>query len=196
MDEKIQIIDNEQLSDDWYKLDRYTFVYRTRQGKVQRHVREIFDRGNGAAILLYNLSQKTIILTRQFRLPTFLNGNTSGMMIETAAGMLDDDSPEDCIRREAEEETGYRVNNVRRVFDAYMSPGALTELLYFFVAEYDSSLKVGEGGGLEAEQEDIEVLEMDIKEAYQMIGRGEICDAKTIMLLQYAMLNLFASKKE
>jgi nudix-type nucleoside diphosphatase (YffH/AdpP family) len=151
--------------------------------------REVYDRGNGAAILLYNTKQKTVILTRQFRLPTYLNGNDSGMMIEVCAGLLDEDHPEQCIIRETEEETGYRVSSVRKVFEAYMSPGAVTEILYFFVGEYDESMKVSEGGGVEHEQENIDVLEFTFDEAYSMIGSGEIKDAKTIMLLQYAKIH-------
>jgi len=150
--------------------------------------REAYDRGNGATILLYNKEQKTVILTRQFRLPTFVNGNESGMMIEACAGLLDKDNAEDCIRRETEEETGYKITDVRKIFEAYMSPGSVTEILYFFIAEYAKEMKVSEGGGLEQEEENIEVLELPIKEAMQMVDNGEIKDAKTIMLLQYIKL--------
>lgn len=151
--------------------------------------REAYDRGNGATILLYNKEQKTVILTRQFRLPTFVNGNESGMMIEACAGLLDKDNAEDCIRRETEEETGYKITDVRKIFEAYMSPGSVTEILYFFIAEYAKEMKVSEGGGLEQEEENIEVLELPIKEAMQMVDNGEIKDAKTIMLLQYIKLH-------
>jgi len=153
------------------------------------HTREAYDRGNGATILLYNKEQQTVILTKQFRLPTFINGNENGMLIEACAGLLDKDNPEDCIRRETEEETGYKIKDIEKVFEAYMSPGSVTEMLYFFIAAYSSSMKINEGGGLEHEQENIEVLEVDFEKAYEMIGTGEIKDGKTIMLLQYIKLN-------
>lgn len=156
-------------------------------------MRESYDRGNGAAILLYNLKHNTVILTKQFRMPTYINSNTDGMMIECCAGLLDNDNPEDCIRKEVLEETGYQIKNVRKLFEAYMSPGAVTEILHLFIAEYDSSMKINEGGGLDHEQEDIEVLELDFEEAYNMIFTGEIKDAKTIMLIQYAKINKLLS---
>lgn len=155
---------------------------------MQTQVREAYDRGNGATILLYNRETRNIILTRQFRLPTFINGNETGMMIEACAGLLDRDNLEDCIRRETEEETGYQVKDVRKIFEAYMSPGSVTEILHFFIAEYSREMKVAEGGGLEHEQENIEVLEMGIDEAMAMVENGGIRDAKTIMLLQYVKL--------
>ena len=148
-----------------------------------------YDRGNGATILLYLPQNKTVILTRQFRLPTFINGNADGFMIEACAGLLDKDNPEDYIKRETEEETGYKVTEVRKVFEAYMSPGSVTEILYFFVAEYSKDMKVNDGGGAGHEEENIEVLEMNFDEAFNMIHTGEIKDAKTIMLLQYVKLN-------
>jgi nudix-type nucleoside diphosphatase (YffH/AdpP family) len=185
----IKIQQTELLSDNWYILNKVTFDYLTKDNILISQKREVYDRGNGAAILLYNTKQKTVILTRQFRLPTYLNGNDSGMMIEVCAGLLDEDHPEQCIIRETEEETGYRVSSVRKVFEAYMSPGAVTEILYFFVGEYDESMKVSEGGGVEHEQENIDVLEFTFDEAYSMIGSGEIKDAKTIMLLQYAKIH-------
>ena len=151
--------------------------------------REVYDRGNGATILLYNKEQKKVLLTRQFRLPAFVNGSASGMQIEACAGLLDNDNPEDCIRRETEEETGYKISHVRKIFEAYMSPGSVTEMLYFFVAEYTNDMKAHDGGGIHHEEEDIEVLEIDFDKALQMIGTGEIRDGKTIMLLQYAKLN-------
>jgi len=129
-----------------------------------------------------------VILTRQFRLPTFLNGNPDGMLIEACAGLLDKDDPEECIRRETEEETGYKVSEVKKIFEAYMSPGSVTEILYFFIAEYSRSMKVNEGGGIAQEQEEIEVLEIGLDKAIQMVGSGEIKDGKTIMLLQYIQL--------
>jgi nudix-type nucleoside diphosphatase (YffH/AdpP family) len=149
----------------------------------------VYDRGNGSAILLYNSKQKTVILTRQFRLPTYLNENKSGMMIEVCAGLLDEDNPEQCIIRETEEETGYRITKVEKVMETYMSPGAVTEILYLFTGEYDESMKVSDGGGVAHEEENIDVMEMSYDEAYAMIASGEIKDAKTIILLQHAKIN-------
>jgi GDP-mannose pyrophosphatase NudK len=185
----IKIQKTELLSDNWYLLNKVTYEYQKEDNTIETHIREVYDRGNGAAILLYNSKQKTVILTRQFRLPSYLNGNKSGMMIEVCAGLLDKDHPEQCIIRETEEETGYRLSTVHKVFETYMSPGAVTEILYLFVGEYDASMKVNEGGGLDAEQENIEVLEYTFDEAFAMIQTGEIKDAKTVMLLQYAKIN-------
>lgn len=187
---KISIKETKLLSDNWYILNKVTFDYQKPDNTVITQQREVYDRGNGAAILLYNKENKTIILTRQFRLPTYLNGNESGMMVEVCAGLLDKDEPEQCIIRETEEETGYRVTKVKKIMETYMSPGAITEILYLFVGEYDASMKVSEGGGLEHEQENIEVIEMAFDEAYNKIETGELQDAKTIMLLQYAKINL------
>jgi nudix-type nucleoside diphosphatase (YffH/AdpP family) len=186
---KIKIQKTELLSDNWYVLNKVTFDYQKKDTPLITQKREVYDRGNGAAILLYNSIEKTVILTRQFRLPTYLNGNKTGMMIEVCAGLLDQDHPEQCIIRETEEETGYRLSSVRKVFESYMSPGAVTEILYFFVGEYNASMKVSEGGGVEHEQENIDVLEYTFEEAYAMIASGQIKDAKTIMLLQYAKIN-------
>jgi GDP-mannose pyrophosphatase NudK len=186
---KIRIVKDEVLSDNWYTLKRIAYEYPKKDGSIQVQQREVYDRGNGATILLYNKAAGTVILTRQFRLPTFVNGNDTGMLIEACAGLLDQDNPEDCIRREVEEETGYKVQHVRKIFEAYMSPGSVTEILFFFVAEYDPSMKLNEGGGMEHEQEDIEVLEMPFATAVAKVKSGEICDAKTIMLLQYAQIN-------
>jgi nudix-type nucleoside diphosphatase (YffH/AdpP family) len=188
MNEQVKILRTEILSDNWYVLKKITYEY-FKNGTWQTNTREAYDRGNGATILLYNNGNKTVILTRQFRLPSFINGNESGMLIETCAGLLDKDNAEDCIKRETEEETGYKVKDVRKIFEAYMSPGSVTEMLYFFVAEYSSSMKVHEGGGIEDEQEHIEVLEIKFDDAMRMIGSGEIKDAKAIMLLQYAKIN-------
>ena len=185
----IKIQKTELLSDNWYILNKVTFDYQNKDNTWGTQKREVYDRGNGAVILLYNTSKKTVILTKQFRLPTYLNGNETGMMIEACAGLLDEDHPEQCIIRETEEETGYRLTQVQKVFESYMSPGAVTEILYFFTGEYDESMKVSEGGGLEHEQENIEVLEFNFEEAYAMIASGEIKDAKTIMLLQYVKIN-------
>ncbi len=185
----IKIQKTELLSDNWYVLNKVTYEYQKEDNTVETHIREVYDRGNGAAILLYNSTQKTVILTRQFRLPSYLNGNKTGMMIEVCAGLLDKDHPEQCIIRETEEETGYRLSKVQKVMETYMSPGAVTEILYLFVGEYDASMKVSEGGGVDSEQENIEVLEYTFDEAFAMIQTGEIKDAKTIMLLQYAKIN-------
>lgn len=188
-DPKITIQKTELLSDNWYILNKVTYDYQEEDKNLETHIREVYDRGNGAAILLYNSIQKTVILTRQFRLPSYLNGNKTGMMIEVCAGLLDKDHPEQCIIRETEEETGYRVAKVQKVFETFMSPGAVTEILYLFVGQYDETMKVHEGGGLDAEQEHIEVMELPFDEAYAMIATGEIKDAKTVMLLQYAKIN-------
>ncbi|MFC6877745.1 GDP-mannose pyrophosphatase NudK [Flavobacterium myungsuense] len=186
---KIKITKNEILSDNWFTLKKVTYEYQKEDGDWQTQIREVYDRGNGASILLYNKEIKTVVLTRQLRIPTYLNGNDTGMMIETCAGMLEEENPEDCIKRETEEETGYQVKEVRKIFEAYMSPGAITEILHFFVGEYSKEMKVNDGGGLDEEQENIEVLEMPFHKAMQMITTGEIKDAKTIMLLQYAKIN-------
>ena len=187
---EIKIHKTELLSNNKYLLNKVTFDYKKNDNSWITQKREVYDRGNGAAILLYNSENKNIILTRQFRLPTYLNGNKNGMLIEACAGLLDLDEPEQCIIRETEEETGYRITKVQKVMEAYMSPGVLTEILYLFVGEYNESMKVNDGGGLEEEQENIEVLEMKYEQAYAMIATGEITDAKTILLLQYAKINL------
>ena len=187
--EKVKILSTEILSDNWYTLKKVTYEYPKKDGTRQTQMREAYDRGNGATILLYNTQQKTVILTRQFRLPTYINGNSSGMLIEACAGLLDKDNAEDCIKRETEEETGYKITDVRKIFEAYMSPGSVTEILYFFVAEYTPSQKIHSGGGVEHEQEDIEVLEIPFQQAMEMMDNGEIRDAKTIMLLQYVKLH-------
>ncbi len=184
----INILKTEVLSDNWYTLRKITFEYKKQNGEVITQTREAYDRGNGATILLYNQEKKTVILTRQFRLPTYTNGNKSGMMIEACAGLLDQDNPEECIRRETEEETGYVVKDVKKVFEAYMSPGSVTEILHFFIAAYSKDMKVSEGGGVDHEEENIEVLEMHFEEALEMVNTGEIKDAKTIMLIQHLRL--------
>jgi nudix-type nucleoside diphosphatase (YffH/AdpP family) len=184
----IKLQKTELLSDNWYILNKVTFDYQKKDDSWITQKREVYNRGNGAAILLYNSTQKTVILTRQFRLPTYLNGNETGMMIEVCAGLLDQDHPEQCIIRETEEETGYRLTKVTKIMETYMSPGAVTEILYLFVGEYDESMKVSDGGGVAHEEENIDVMEMTYDEAYAMIESGEITDAKTIMLLQYAKI--------
>jgi GDP-mannose pyrophosphatase NudK len=185
---RIRNLTQEVLSDNWYVLRKINYDYLKKNGEWQQQSREAYDRGNGATILLYNLENKTVILTRQFRLPTFLNGNKDGMLIEACAGLLDQDNPEDCIRRETEEETGFMINNPEKIFEAYMSPGSVTEILYFFIAAYSRSMKVNAGGGIDHEQEDIEVLELNYDSALNMIDQGTIKDGKTIMLLHYLRL--------
>ena len=189
----VRVKEVQVLSDDWYVLKKTRFERQRRDGTWQEITRETYDRGNGATILLYNLEQRSVILTRQFRYPAFVNGH-SGMLIEAAAGLLDEASPEDRIRAEVEEETGFRVSGVQRIFEAFMSPGSVTERLYFFVAAYNRESLAGNGGGNVAEGEDIEVLEMSIEDALAAIESGVIQDGKTIMLLQHAALNLFPSK--
>lgn len=186
---KIKNIEKELLSDNWYHLYKYSFDYQKTDGQWERHRREVYDRGNGAAILLYNPARKTIILTRQFRIPTYVNGNENGMMTEVCAGLLDGHDPVACIIKETEEETGYRISEVKKVMEAYMSPGAVTEMLFLFIGIYEDHMKVGEGGGSDEETEDIEVLEVGFDKAVQMMESGEIRDAKSIMLLQYAQVH-------
>ncbi|MEO8336738.1 MAG: NUDIX domain-containing protein [bacterium] len=187
---RVRVHQVEVLSDDWYVLKKTTFDLRRRDGTWQRQDRETYDRGNGATILLYDTRRRTVILTRQFRFPAFVNGH-DGMLIETPAGLLDEASAEARIVAEVEEETGFRVTQVRRVFDAFMSPGSVTERLHFFVAEYDHGSRVDEGGGNVEEGEDIEVLELSFDDAVRNVADGTIMDGKTIMLLQYAQLHLF-----
>lgn len=186
--DRVRVHDVEVLSDNWYVLRKTTFDFRQKNGSWKTLSRETYDRGNGATILLYNRAKGTVILTRQFRFPAFVNGH-DGMLIETCAGLLDKDDAETCIRRETEEETGFRVSQVRKVFEAFMSPGSVTEILYFFVGEYTAADQVGEGGGLDDDGEDIEVLEYTLAQAMAMVASGEIMDGKTIMLLQYAALS-------
>ena len=186
--ERVRIAEERVLSDDWYTLRKTTFDYLRRDGSWQRQSRETYDRGNGASILLYNRARKTVVLTRQFRFPSYVNGQPDGMLIEACAGLLDHEDAAACIRRETEEETGYRVGDVRKVFDAFMSPGSVTERLHLFVAEYEPRDKVAEGGGEVAEGEEIEVLELPFAAALRMVETGEIRDGKTIILLQHAAL--------
>lgn len=188
--EHVKLLDVQVLSDNWYVLRRVTCSLRRRDGQWQTMSREAYDRGNGAALLLFDPRRSTVVLTRQFRLPAFLNGCADGLLIETCAGLLDGDDPETCIRREAEEETGYRVRQPRKVFEAYMSPGSVTEKLHLFVAEYEPGDRILSGGGLEGEGEDIEVIEMPLADALARIANGSIQDGKTIMLLQHVALEL------
>ncbi len=189
MSGNVKLLSTEILSDNWYILKKITYEYLKKDGRWQKQIREAYDRGNGATILLYNKEKNTVILTRQFRLPTYINGNEDGMLIEACAGLLDKDNPEDCIRRETEEETGFKVTAVRKIFEAYMSPGSVTEIIHFFVAAYTSDMKINEGGGIEHEQEDIEVIELPFAQALKMMEDGQIRDGKTILLLQYAALH-------
>ncbi|MCZ8022910.1 MAG: GDP-mannose pyrophosphatase NudK [Chryseotalea sp.] len=189
MNKNVKIISSEILSNNWYTLKKVTYEFPKKDGTTSIQSREAYDRGNGATILLYNKEKKSVILTKQFRLPTFINGNESGMLIEACAGLLEKENAEECIRRETEEETGYQLKNVKKIFEAYMSPGSVTEILHFFIAEYTEEMKVTEGGGVAHEEENIEVLEFQIKDAINKIATGEIKDAKTVMLLQYIKLN-------
>jgi nudix-type nucleoside diphosphatase (YffH/AdpP family) len=188
--DRVTNLDIEVLSDHWYVLRKATFDYRHRDGRVTREVREAYDRGNGVTILLHDPTSGTVILTRQFRLPIFLNGHPDGMLIESAAGLLDkvDEDPEEAIRREAEEESGVRVAAVQRLFELFMSPGSVTERVTFFAATYSHEQRVSAGGGLTAEGEDIEVIELALDDALGMVERGEIDDAKTVILLQWAAM--------
>jgi GDP-mannose pyrophosphatase NudK len=192
---RIRIREVRLLSDDWYVLKKTTFDYRRRDGTWQTVSRETYDRGNGATILLYNRRKRTILLTRQFRYPAYVNGLVDGMLVEACAGLLDSDDPVEAIKRETEEETGYRINRVTRLFEAYMSPGSVTEKLHFFAAEYEAGSARSAGGGSEADGEEIETVELELAQALAMIATGHIQDGKTIMLIQYAALtDLFGNK--
>ncbi|WP_250516205.1 NUDIX domain-containing protein [Caballeronia sp. INDeC2] len=185
--DRVRILKTEVLADDWYVLRKVTFDFQRRDGAWQRQSRETYDRGNGATILLRDRKIGNVLLTRQFRMPAFVNGH-DGMLIETPGGLLDDATPEERIRAEVEEETGYRVHHVEKIFEAFMSPGSVTEKLYFYIGDYDGSMRVSEGGGVKEEGEEIETIEVPLQTAMQMIERGEIVDGKTIILLQYAAL--------
>jgi nudix-type nucleoside diphosphatase (YffH/AdpP family) len=189
VEHRVRVKDVRLLSDNWYTLKTTTFEWQRNDGRWQECKRETYDRGNGAVLLLYNRGRRSVVLTRQFRYPAFVNGH-DGLLIEAPAGLLDDATPEECIRAEAEQEVGFRVRAPHKVFDAFMSPGSVTERLHFFVAEYDPEDRIGAGGGLEAEGEDIEVIELPLDDALAMVASGEIRDGKTIMLLQHAALHL------
>ena len=189
MNSKVKNIKKVLLSDNWYTLNKVVFDYKMPNDQWVEQMRESYDRGNGATVLLYNTKKKTVILISQFRMPTYLNGNESGVMIEACAGLLDGDDPETCVIKEAEEESGFRINSVKKIFEAYMSPGAVTEIVHFYIGEYSESDRVSEGGGLADEQEDITVLEIQFQEALRLVSSGGIKDAKTIMLLQYMELS-------
>lgn len=185
----IKNIVSKLLSDNYYILKKLTFDYQMKSGKWVNQMREVYNRGDGAGILLYNKQKQTVILTKQFRMPTYLNDNGDGFLIEICAGMLDKDNPEACIIRETEEEVGYRIKEVKKVYEAYTSPGVMTEKMYFFIGEYTDAMKVSDGGGLESEHEDIEVLELPFKQAIEMLTKGDINDMRTIVLLQYAQIH-------
>nr|WP_235855504.1 NUDIX domain-containing protein [Allomuricauda maritima] len=191
---RIRNMQRELLSDNWYTLEKVSFEYLRDDGVWERQVREAYDRGNGAVILLYNTQKNSVVLTRQFRMPTFLNGNEDGMMVEACAGLLEKGNAEETIKMEVEEETGYKIEKVQKVFEAYMSPGSVTEILYFFIGQYEESMKISDGGGADDETENIEVLELSFPKALEMMKTGEIRDAKTIMLLQYAQLQGFLNQ--
>ncbi|HWU13632.1 MAG TPA: NUDIX domain-containing protein [Caulobacter sp.] len=191
--DRVRVHETRLLSDNWYVLKTTTFDWKRRDGTWQTQSREVYDRGNGAALLPYDLARRTVLLVRQFRYPAFVNGHDD-LLIEAAAGLLDDAEPEVRIRAEVEEELGYRLGEVQPVFQAFMSPGSVTEILHFFVAPYDATMRIGDGGGHPDEGEDIEVLELPLDEALAMIADGRIRDAKTIMLLQHAALNLFKAR--
>ncbi|WP_067148225.1 GDP-mannose pyrophosphatase NudK [Pseudotamlana agarivorans] len=188
-DPKIKNIESSLLSDNYYILKKFSFDFLMSNGKWVNQMREVYDRGDGAGILLYNTLKKTVILTKQFRMPTYLNENPDGMLVEICAGMLDKDNPEACVIRETEEEVGYKLKEVKKVFEAYSSPGVMTEKMHFFIGEYTDDMKVSSGGGLEEEHEDIEVLEIPFSEAIEMLNQGEIHDTRTIVLLQYAQIH-------
>ena len=188
--DRIRVKDERVLSSNYATLKDTTFEWRRANGEWQTQTRETFDRGNAATLLPYNLMQRTVVLVKQFRYPAYVSGYDD-LMIEAAAGLLDNEAPEVRIRAEAEEEIGYRLGEVRKIFEAFMTPGAVTEKMHFFVAEYEPAMKIGSGGGLASEGEDIEVLELPIEQALAMVEDGRIVDAKTIMLLQYAALKLF-----
>ena len=187
MARQVKILREDILSKNWYTLKKITFEYQEKNGTTHTLSREAYDRGNGATILLYNKARRTVILTRQFRMPTFINGNPDGMLIEACAGLLDLDQPAEAIRRETREETGFQIDHVEKIFEAYMSPGSVTEILYFFVAEYTAQDRKDDGGGID--NEDIDVLELPFEKAMQMVSTGEIKDGKTIMLLYHAQIN-------
>ena len=186
-DDRIQILKKEILLDDWSVVTKYTIDYRRRDGRHETQIRQVYDRGDGAAILPYDPKRGRVLLVRQFRMPAWVTSE-AGMLIEACAGLLDKQDPESCIRKEAEEELGYRIGRPRLVYAAYTSPGSVSERLYCFIAEYSPADRISHGGGEEHEGEDIEVLEIDGTEAFAMIADGRIIDAKTIMLLQHARL--------
>ena len=194
MQTEVSIERAETLSDNKYPLKKYTFTRRKKNGEELYKQAEVFNPGDAATVLLYNKEKGTVILTKQFRLPSYLNQNLTGMLLEACAGKIEDESAEACIRREAEEETGYQIKEIKKIFQLYMTPGSVTELLHFFTAPYDEESHISAGGGLEKEQEDVEVIEMPFRQAFDMMEKGEIQDAKTIILLQYAQMHGYFEK--
>ena len=196
MAEKVKILSTEILSNYFFPLKKVQFEFEKKDGTKEEVSREVYFSSNGAVVLLYNSKNERVILTKQFRMPTYLNNNESGILIEACAGLVEEnEDPKDAIIREIEEETGYKIQDVKKVFEMYMTPGSVAEMLYFFVAEYTPQQKVNEGGGLDVENEEIEVIELSFEDAYYMIQSGEIKDAKTALLLQYAKINLFKGEK-
>lgn len=188
MEDKIKIEKTEILSNSWGILNEITFQLKNKDGEWEQQIRESYNTGDGATVLLYNKKTRKVVLTRQFRLPTYLNGNPGGFLIEACAGLLEQDSPTDCVIKEAKEETGYEISNPEKIFEVYMSPGSVTEIMHFFIAEYSDDMKVSEGGGVDEEQEDIQVLEIDFDSVWEMARIGKLKDAKTLMLLQHLKL--------
>ncbi|MGY5351396.1 NUDIX domain-containing protein [Wenyingzhuangia sp. IMCC45533] len=186
---KISKIQEKLLANTWKPLKLFSYNYTSSQGSVWKQSREVYDKGDGAAVFMYNSKSRKVLLTKQFRMPTYINGISDGIVTEVPAGMLDQDDPETCIVREIEEETGYRVPKVKKVRDCFMTPGAVTEITHMFIAEYDETMKVSDGGGVDNEQEDIIVFEMDFDEVKKSVRNNEIRDAKTLILLQYAMIH-------
>jgi len=187
---RIRLVKTELLSDSWARLEQAHFDYLNSDGQWERQVREVYNRGHGAAILLYNLQARTVILIRQFRYPVYTEDG-DGFMIEVPAGVVEHNDPEATVKAEIEQETGYHIGTVQGLFRAYVSPGSVTECLYYYAAPYSAKDKHSLGGGLEEEGEDIEVMEVDFDEAMSWVESGKIMDGKTIILLQYAALNLF-----
>jgi len=195
MKTRIQNVRSKTLSDKTFILKEYLYDYiHSRDHHKEEHLREVYDHGDGASVLLYNPTKNTVVLTKQFRLPTYLNGNASGMSIEVCAGSLDGDTPEVCAKKEALEETGYRIHNLEKAYEVYASPAVMTEIAHLFVAEYTDEAKIQEGGGLSEEQEYIEVLEIDFTKAFDMLASGVIKDARTVMLLQYLKIKKLMSQ--
>jgi nudix-type nucleoside diphosphatase (YffH/AdpP family) len=184
----VVVRDVELLASGWHVLRRTTLERRRRDGQWVTEQRETYDRGNGATLLLHDVARRTVLLTRQFRFPVYVNGHPDGLLVEAAAGLLDDEAPEAAVRREVEEELGVRVGEVEHVFDLWMSPGSVTERLYFYAAPYTPADRTGDGGGVEEEGEDIEAVELPFDEALAMVDDGRIADAKTVLLLQWAAL--------
>lgn len=187
---KIKNIRHELLSNNWGSLKKYSYDYENNDRSWSRQEREVYDRGDGATILLYNTQTNKIILTEQFRIPTFLNKNPDGILTEACAGKLEvNEDPNECVIREVLEEAGYQIPSAKKVFEAYMSPGSVTEIIHFFIAPYDESMKVSEGGGQVSEQENITVREIDFDQAILDLKMNRIKDAKTMLLLQYIWVN-------